>query len=462
MKLLKKSALIFVFFLSACGGVFLDFKPDQRQRVPASIADYQALLDNTSLTTNPMNIRSSHTLGVIGGDEFYLTPAQLDGFPTGLRFNYQRNAYLWKPMVYEGGEGGTTNPIDFETGYMRILRCNVVLDGLGTIEPGPSDMADWENVYGTALFHRAFNYYNLAQLYCPVYRRETANSDIGIPLRLESDPTQQVPRATVAEIYAQILSDLTESVNMLPDEPHVLFRPSRAAAYALLARVCLQMEDYVTAEMYATLCLNLKNGLINFNDLELEENLRFPIDGDGNPEVIFFTTIYNAPILGRSYLNVDSNLISSYKEGDLRKTMYFIQINDGQIQFKGSYSGDDLFFSGLATDEVFLIRSECQARQGHLAEALTDLNHVRIHRYSTDKFTPLNGSDRLQILHWIIEERKKELVFRGTRWEDLRRFNKEPEFSTTLVRETNNGRTELLPNDPKYVWPLPVEASSFY
>lgn len=249
---------------------------------------------------------------------------------------------------------------------------------------------------------------------------------------------------------------------MLPDEPHVLFRPSRAAAYALLARVCLQMEDYVTAEMYATLCLNLKNGLINFNDLELEENLRFPIDGDGNPEVIFFTTIYNAPILGRSYLNVDSNLISSYKEGDLRKTMYFIQINDGQIQFKGSYSGDDLFFSGLATDEVFLIRSECQARQGHLAEALTDLNHVRIHRYSTDKFTPLNGSDRLQILHWIIEERKKELVFRGTRWEDLRRFNKEPEFSTTLVRETNSGRTELLPNDPKYVWPLPVEASSFY
>ena len=61
-------------------------------------------------------------------------------------------------------------------------------------------------------------------------------------------------------------------------------------------------------------------------------------------------------------------------------------------------------------------------------------------------------------MNWILAERRKELVMRGTRWADLRRLNKEPKYATTLVRDLDAEQYELKPGSPKWVWPLPIEA----
>jgi hypothetical protein len=66
--------------------------------------------------------------------------------------------------------------------------------------------------------------------------------------------------------------------------------------------------------------------------------------------------------------------------------------------------------------------------------------------------------DEEELLDFIVEERRRELVLRGVRWEDLRRFNKDPKRRVTLRRELHGEIYELLPESKKWVWPLPMEA----
>ena len=89
-------------------------------------------------------------------------------------------------------------------------------------------------------FLRALNYHNLVKYYG------------GVPLRLEpiTDPADaaNLPRSPVAEVYAQIIADLTEAetrlVNTIDPDNHATL----GAAKALLARVYLYQGNYALAQ----------------------------------------------------------------------------------------------------------------------------------------------------------------------------------------------------------------------
>lgn len=433
--------------LCGCGGEFLDVKRDKSDVVPASIADFQAILDDAQRT---MNSGSSHELSIIGAGEFYVSDETWNASPP-----YQRNAYIWaKEQVYEREQVP-----DWDYAYRRILYANTALEGIERIDPVPDQQDAWNNVKGSALFFRAFSCYQLAQLFCKPYDPQTAPDDLGIPLRLEADITLETPRATLEDTYQQVIRDLTEATELLPVTPLVKQRPSRPAACALLARTFLQMQDYDQALLYADRCLQLVDGLIDFNTVDLDRDTYATFDFliDTNPEVLFMSYMGSILIAYYGRFNADTVLLDSYGEDDLRRQAYFRAYNN-TIIFKGSYSGTGAFFSGMATDEVLLIRAECYARQGQVRLALADLNELLRHRYKKETFTPVTAADSSEALALILQERKKELVLRGTRWEDLRRLNQDERFAETLVREINGQRHELLPNDPRYVWPIPDEA----
>jgi len=407
------------------------------------------MMDQTSY----INV-SGHVLGMIGSDEYFINTGQYDAFRQGTNYNYQKNAYTWEKEVYEGGEDAL---LDWNNGYRIVLRANIVLSGLEKIESASDDLTSYNTARGTALFHRAMTWYNLAQLYCPVYDAENADIELGLPLRTDPDVTTPSDWSSLEDTYRKIITDMQLAKTLLPQVPLTKFRPGKIAVDAFLARMYLQMGEFSFAKNHADQVLSATSTLIDFNELTNTDNHSFPVDGSGNPEVIYFSRLSDIMILSPTYFNADTLLLESYEDGDLRKTYYFKENASERELFMGSYSGDKYYFTGLATDEVFLIKAECEARLGDTGAALAALNRLRKHRLSTDQYVALESQDISEVLDLVIAERRKELVMRGTRWEDIRRLNKEERYETALVRQLGDRRIELLPGSDRFIWSLPLE-----
>ncbi|MBN8786906.1 MAG: RagB/SusD family nutrient uptake outer membrane protein, partial [Terrimonas sp.] len=111
-------------------------------------------------------------------------------------------------------------------------------------------------------------------------------------------------------------------------------------------------------------------------------------------------------------------------------------------------------FTGLATDEVYLINAECLVRKKQIDLALEQLNKLMENRFIAGTFEPLETGNADLLLEKILIERRKELCFRGIRWQDVRRLNKEG-AEIVLRRELNGVEYTLEANSIKYVLPIP-------
>jgi hypothetical protein len=248
-------------------------------------------------------------------------------------------------------------------------------------------------------------------------------------------------------------------LNYLPDVAFYKVRPAKPAAYALLSRLYLVMQDYPNALLYADSCLKKVDSILNYNTLVSTVN--FPIPAL-NREVIFQATLGDDLQAGLGVnCIVDSTLYRSYDNNDLRKTLFYKTGTTGQINFVGTYTGGTASsvskaFGGIATDELYLTRAECYARTGNVAAALNDLNKLMIARWKTGTFVPFTAANADEALAIILRERRKETPFRGLRWLDLRRLNSEG-ANITLTRILNGEKYTLPPNDPKYALPIPPD-----
>jgi tetratricopeptide (TPR) repeat protein len=271
---------------------------------------------------------------------------------------------------------------------------------------------------------------------------------------LEADFNQPTRRHTLQQTYDRIIADLKEAIELLPDRPLVVLRSSKPAAQALLARVYMSMRDYENCLKYANDCLAIKDDLIDYNGGEgIAQGGTYAFTRF-HPEVIFESLAL--PASSFYYATVDSVLYDSYNDDDLRKTMFFAG-RSPIVPFKGNYASTaGSHFSGHATDEVFLMRAECLARKGQTAAALTDLNHLLVRRWKTGTFVPFTAATAEEALDLILLERRKELVFRGVRWMDLKRLNKEGR-NIELVRNLDGQIYRLAPNDLRYAMAIPKD-----
>jgi hypothetical protein len=167
-----------------------------------------------------------------------------------------------------------------------------------------------------------------------------------------------------------------------------------------------------------------------------------------------FMSHLNQSILATSRAKIDSNLYQSYSPNDLRKTLFFSNNNNGTFGFRGSYSGATGLVPGIIVDELYLIRSECNARLNNVGAAMQDLNTLLITRWKTGTFVPFAATTSAAALSIILTERRKELLYRSLRWSDIKRLNREG-AGITLRRVLNGTVYELLPNSNHYALPLP-------
>lgn len=436
--------LTIITFFNACEkrSDWLSAKPIKDVVAPETSADFQALLDNTD-TFN----KYYATAGLVGTDNIVLNESDYAASQEVVK-----NLYTWNNDPLQSFGYGT-----WSVPYKSIAYANLVLEGLSKLKIQDPSL---NNIKGQALFYRALNYYNLARLYCKAYTND-APKDLGLPLRLESDVNVIVQRASLEKTYLQIIRDADEASKLLNATQPYLQRPISAAAYALLSKCYLTMGNYNDAELYATKCLNLKPQLLDYNSsaVNLNSSFRFSSYGKGNPEVLLYAEggLYAEVAPGGIGGNVSPELYQMYNDNDIRKYAFYEFSSQG-VKFKGSYTGLETNFCGLAVNEVYLIRAECLARKGNTESAIADLNSLLVKRYKTGTFVPYVANTPDQALRLVLEERRKELPFVGdSRWEDLKRLNKEHSFQITITHEANGMTYQLNPNDKRYVLPIPTE-----
>lgn len=438
---------VFAFFilgLCSCKKDWLDAKPDISLVVPKTLNDFKSLMAGTT-DAGSFNIEYGTLIEHYSGD-FYVSDVN---FLSGSLI--KRNFYEWAPDPW-GDQNNSTWSIPYE----KILYTNIVLEGIQKIVPKNSiEKLDWGQIKGSALFFRGAWHYDIAKQFCKPYNKNTAASDLGIPLRLESDFNIPSLRSSVKETYNQIISDIKESALFIPVLTPIndiyKCQPSKSASYALLARIYLAMSEYDSAFVYADKTLEMYNTLIDYNTISTTSAIPFK---RFNEEVIFHMKGASYSFLTASRLIADSMLYKSFNDNDLRKTVYFIR-NLGNWTLKGSYEGAIGPFPGLATDEIYLIRAECYARKGNTDAALNDLNTLLKKRWKNNgSWVPMVATNPKDALLMIIAERRKELILRGARWTDLRRLNMEQGLQTILTKFINGQTLTLEPNSKLYVFPI--------
>jgi len=419
---------------------YLDQKSDAALVVPRSIDDVQALMDDA----DRMNYLTTPNYMMASEDEFFATATIIAGIS-----DQDVSAYKWQAFNY-------TYPNDWSTGYVPVYNANLAIETLDRVEKTTANAESWNNAKGSAFFYRAFYFLELAWTYAKAYNPATATSDLGIPLRLSSDFNVASKRSSVAETYQQVITDAKAGIDLLPNLPVSLLRPSKAAAYALLARTYWSMRQYDDALKYADLALAINSNFIDYKkDITAAATQPFT---RFNKETLFYSEASSFLSTNNISLStIDTVVVASYQNNDIRKTAFFrtSRFYTGGKLFKGSYTGQAKYFTGLATDEMLLIKAECHARLKDKDAALAALNKLAALRYDAT-FAPFTATDASDALAKILVERRKELLMRGLRWIDIKRRNLDGE-NITLKRVVGGQTFTLAPNSPFYALPLPTD-----
>jgi hypothetical protein len=128
------------------------------------------------------------------------------------------------------------NVMTWREHYKAIYRCNQVLAYVPGITMDETEKA---SILAEAKFFRAFYYYSIALLWQDA------------PIVLEPSKPDDLPeKRTEAEIFAQVQTDLTEAIAVLPVTRHAasVGRPTKGAAYAFLAKTLMQQHKWTEAK----------------------------------------------------------------------------------------------------------------------------------------------------------------------------------------------------------------------
>lgn len=452
------SVCIFASFLVSCND-FVDVVP-KGNTIPSTVEDLAKLMNNGSFAINgdeyEFNGISAGTFYLeVLSDDYTVSQDPNDAlYATYAAMPFIQNEMTWADNIFGSAESDNT----WDNIYHSTYIANYVLENIDKVEESASISRD--EVKARALTFRAMNYFLLGGLYGKQYVASTASTDLSVPLILEPDVNAQQPRATVKEVYDQMLSDLTEAIKIFKtDTPQYNGTPSRAAAYALRARVYLWMQDYDKAYADACASYNLKSDIIDYNtvSLLLPGYTFYGLAGyDSNIET-------NSEILWERY--VSEHCMCEYtdklksivdKDNDLRWRFFISSIP--MYGYLSDYCWNKKLHSGIDVSEVLLMKAETALRKSsaNMSEALEALNTLRKLRYDAATYTDFSTTDSKTLLTEILNERRREIIFNEMSFLDKKRLSADPSTAQPMER-TYNGKTYTVPvGDSHWQMPIPL------
>lgn len=354
--------------------------------------------------------------------------------------------YMWSEQFYDA----TTADPDWKIPYASNYTCNLVIRDAMAAAGGT--LQEKNQVIAEALVHRAYNYFMLVNEYGRQYNSSTSSNDPGVPLVTKPDVANIPARGTVQQAYDLIISDLSQAIPSLPARNNYNIYPSKAAAYALLARTHLQMSHYEEAGAYADSALTIQNTLLDLPNASMPLHIN-------NPEIIL------VKVAGTSHTYSNLQVLSTalkqlYAATDARYTKWTQDYTFSGKVFRVNATEMINYESrniGVTVPEMLLIKAEAAARAGNFNAAMTTINTLRKKRYAAAGYTDLTATTADDALTKVLEERRRELAFKSIRWFDQKRLAADPRFAKPLTRHNlvTNVNFTLEPNSNRYVFPIP-------
>lgn len=473
------STILLIVFSNSCSERDLELIPPQQDEITNvnSEMQLQMLLNGGYLSITSADLFGTKAMlyGDLMSDNMFVSIANPAFLST---FNFNFNASQQKE--FSGFYSGL---------YAVIANCNLVINNTSV----PSN-ANVVRIKGEAKTLRAFAYFTLVSYYSAA-PSTNANQEFGVPLNLGNyDVNVKLARATVAQVYDQIIKDLKAGIMDADSNPNAKIYLGKNAAKLLLSRV------YITrrAAGDAQLAIQLADEVIAAGKNQGLVNPSFSTDApttvaayaayfSGSIDAIsenHYETVWelelnstNDDVTG---IGVNIALPAYYNRTDQKKALLFNQTFYASMPAtdvrKGTGGAGLLTATGvpdldspkgywtnkyprfttkgnywrnikiLRFSEAYLNKIEALMISGQNADALIELNKFALSR----KGNTYTGTNLLQD---IMAERGKEFYAEGQRFLDLKRNN------LPIVRPSNCGTICTLPvGDKRFVIPVSQEA----
>lgn len=362
--------------------------------------------------------------------------------------------------------------------YLAVNRANLFAEGLDK-NAGVIDATLATQYKAEARFLRALIYYSLVNTYAQPYTKD-AGASLGVPLRLTGEVgsgNNNLKRSTVAEVYTQIISDLTYAEQNLPATyTSAALNTTRAhknSAIAMKVRAYLTMgkwADVVTeANKIVSATAPFKAGTGVANALQasvasvfaapyttVESIFSFPMGDNDLPGTQNGLASYYLPLIGIGDFSLNPAGIlgnAAFSATDARRTNFVkndFASDAGRFRLTKYPTGPvhKDFVPVLRYAEVLLNLAEAKARLAGAsvdASALALLNAVR--GRSTTAYTAADFATGTDLVNAILTERRIEFLGEGFRSIDLQRNN------LPLPAKANIAAIPV--TSPAYIWPIP-------
>lgn len=375
-------------------------------------------------------------------------------------------ASFYYDMNYQTASEFNTSTVSWQSPYVVIGRANRIIAAAegGKLSDAVEAKAKIEQYAAESKVLRALAHFDLVRIYGKPYT-EDQGASLGVPLVtgvLESNA--KPARSTVAEVYTQVVKDLTEAIssNALATETEPGY-VSVWGAKAILSRVYLNMGDYANA-------LSVAEDIIKNSGAALWTRDQYfnAWDASTPNESEFLFRLNVAGSTDNNDLNGIGNLQQrdGYKEmvatkkfvdmltsdpKDVRNNMFLPAKAEKEVIVYGT---NKVFLNKLRgqggnlrnvtivpiirLSEVYLTAAECAFRNNDKTKAVEYLNDLVKNRTTTK--ASLATVDNIT-LDRILIERRKELIGEGQRYFDALRNN---ETITRYTSEADKGWHQTL------------------
>jgi hypothetical protein len=398
---------------------------------------------------------------------------------------------------------------DYTTGiwaghYGAIKNYNIAIEQCEMVED-EALKANANVLKGIALFCRASSYLTLARHFSADYEPATAATELAVPLILVYDQLEKPVRATLQEVYDQIIADLDEAEALLSEAGSINLNgtavnlagapkslaPTVDAVKALKARYYLDVHEYELAAESAMDVIDSEAGYALSSSLE-EMNKEFMTD-EGNESIIrlyatktegavgctIYTSVQSTDAEGKFFQPMfipSQTLVNAYENSDLRKQVWF-PVDMYPVKVQGTlYNGITMFTKYIGNPtlqqgnnedgahfckplmiaEMYLIAAEAYAQSGNEGDAAAIIGELRAAR----KAGEMTGD----VMDVIKGEWLRETVGDGQRINCIKRWGdglparpaqKAAENIVMNTPASDYTARELAADSHTLVWPIP-------